>query len=116
MALTTAAKNLVLDYIGTLITHFSGHTADPSTTGANELTGGSYARVAASWNSAASANLDHNGSVVINVPSSNDLAYIGYWSASSGGTFRGSKIVTGGPISFPVAGTYTLTDVDFDFS
>jgi hypothetical protein len=116
MPLTTTEKNAVLDYIGSRITHFSGHSADPGASGTSELAGGSYARVAASWNAAASANLDHNGSIVINVPAGSDLAYIGYWSASSGGTFRGSKSVTNGPISFPVAGTYTLTDADFDFS
>ncbi len=63
-----------------------------SSTGSNELTGGSpaYARESVTWN-AASAASKTTASVggTFNVPSSGTVAFVGLWSASSSGTFAG---------------------------
>lgn len=83
------------------------HTATPGTTGASEVTGGSYARVQTTF--AAPAGSSSTGSAVtINVPAGTTIAFFGVWTLESGGVF-----LEGGPLSssetFTGAGTYTLT-------
>lgn len=88
-------------------TFISLHTASPGTTGAAEVTGGAYARVATTW-SAASGSSRAGSPVTINVPASTTVTHFGIWSAASGGTYK-----RGGALSssetFGSAGTYTLT-------
>jgi hypothetical protein len=88
-------------------TWISLHTASPGTNGANEVAGGSYARVATTW-SAASGSSRAGSAVTINVPASTTITHFGIWSAGSGGTYK-----RGGPLSasetFTTAGTYALT-------
>ena len=67
--------------------YVSLHTGDPSTTGANEVTGGSYARVAVSWNAASSGSVTQLGALSINLPASTTASYFGVWSASTSGTY-----------------------------
>lgn len=67
--------------------YVSLHTADPSTTGANEVTGGTYARVAVTWNSPSSGSVTNSGALSINLPASTTAAYFGVWSASTSGTY-----------------------------
>ena len=63
-----------------------------SATGTNELTGGSpaYARQAITWGAAA-GNAVSSTSIAgaFNVPAGSTVAWVGIWSASSGGTFGG---------------------------
>ncbi len=88
-------------------TYISLHTASPSTTGANEVSGGSYARVQTTWSSS-SGGSKAGSQVSINVPASTTIEYFGIWSASSSGTYIG-----GGPLpnneTYTGAGTYLLT-------
>lgn len=114
MPLNDAAKNAMLNQLGTLITHASLHTADPGTNGANEVSGGSYARQAITWNAAASASLDNNANPVFPVPAATTVTHIGFWSALTNGTFYGSADIT--DEVFAGAGTYTATDVDVSLS
>lgn len=86
MAYTTAAKNAALDGIGTGFTWISLHTGDPSTSGANEVTTGVYARKQTTWGSASSSSKT-GSAVVIDVPSSTTVTHWGIWSASTAGTF-----------------------------
>jgi hypothetical protein len=83
------------------------HTTSPGTTGANEISGGSYARAQTTWG-AASGSASVGSQVTINVPASTTIAYFGVWSLQSGGTY-----LEGGPLSasetFGAAGTYQLT-------
>jgi hypothetical protein len=67
--------------------YFSLHTADPGTTGASEVTGGSpaYARKAATPGTAASSAVAF-GAMTFDVPSG-AYTHWGAWSASTGGTF-----------------------------
>lgn len=86
--LSDAAKNSMLDAWG--VTHLSLHTAF-STSGANEVTGGSpaYARKAGSFASAASASKALSASVTFDVPASTTAQFVGMWSAITAGTFLG---------------------------
>ncbi len=88
----------------------SVHTGSPGTTGANEVTGGSYVRVATTWGTPAHSNPDSmaGAQVTLNIPSSTTITYWGLWTAVSGGTY-----IDGGPLPsseiYSVAGTYLLT-------
>ena len=67
--------------------YVSLHTGDPSTTGANEVTGGSYARVAVTWNSPSGGSVTNSNSLSINLPASTTASYFGVWSALTTGTY-----------------------------
>jgi len=96
MPFTVTADNQMLDALNggtpsSIIAYASLHTAY-SVTGTNELTGGSpaYARVAVSWSAAGSSAKSPSGTPsAFNVPASTTVAYIGFWSALTSGTFCG---------------------------
>ena len=71
------------------------HTADPGTTGTNEVTGGSpaYARKVITWGTPATSSIAMAATFpVFNVPAATTIAYLGYWSLATGGTFYGSRV------------------------
>lgn len=110
MGYTVAAENAAIGAVATAATYISLHTADPGTTGANEVTGGTYARVATTWGTV--SNGSYTGSqVTINVPSGTTIGFWGIWSVATGGTT--SNFFYGGSLpaseSFGSAGTYALT-------
>jgi hypothetical protein len=108
-ALYNPAKNAMLDQLGTLAVFASLHTADPTSAGTSEVSGGSpaYARKAVTWAAAASGSKATSNSPVFDVPAGTTVACVGLWSAASGGTFYGSFDVT--DEVFAGQGTYTLT-------
>lgn len=116
MALTEAGLNVAADAVAGVVGFVSLHSANPGTNGANELTGGSpaYARKAATWNAATGGNADSSNAPAFDVPAGADVAYVGFWSAVTGGTFYGSAAVT--TESFASQGTYTLNDADITIS
>lgn len=63
------------------------HTGDPSTTGANEATGGGYARQSCSWNAASGGNKTNSSSLSFTTSGSTANTYFGTDSASTAGTF-----------------------------
>ena len=88
--LTAAAKNAGLDAIAALLAYGSLHSAY-SNSGANEIAGGSpaYARKALTWASASGGSVALSGTPYSwDVPAST-VAWLGFWSAASSGTFRG---------------------------
>lgn len=92
MPLTDSGKNaLVSGGLGNAVTHVSLHSGDPSTTGANEVTGGSpaYARIAVTWNAASAGTRTNTGALTFDVPASTTVYHIGLWSAITSGTFYG---------------------------
>lgn len=90
--LTDTGENAVLDEIynagaGTFPAanvFLSLHSADPADTGANELTGGGYARQQTDFTAAASGTLSNVGAVTWSVPAGNVVAW-GAWDAVSAG-------------------------------
>jgi len=60
------------------------HSADPGDTGANELTGGGYARQQTDFTAASAGALDNVGAITWSVPAGNVVAW-GAWDASSAG-------------------------------
>lgn len=69
--------------------YVSVHDDIPSTSGSNEVTGGSYTREAVTWGSPASGQVSNSGSIVHDMPASSEAVALGLWSASSSGTFYG---------------------------
>lgn len=105
--LVNAGKNLLLDGFAGGVSFVSLHTADPSTDGSSEVSGGAYTREAVSWDSANSGSLTTNLAIVFDVPGSTTITHLGYWSASVSGTFYGSRALDVSQ-TFATAGTYTI--------
>lgn len=88
--------------------HFiSLHTASPGTTGANEVVGGSYARVSSTWGSISAASVT-GSQVTINVPASTTITHWGLWDAGSGGNYYDGGALPASQ-TYASAGTYLLT-------
>lgn len=94
MSFSTFARNAMLG--GWPGTHLSAHTAW-SSTGTNEVTGGSpaYARKAVSYNAAASEARTNSTAPVFDIPAATTVRFIGMWDAVSAGNFLG-MIANGG--------------------
>ena len=86
MPFTTPGLNALVSGLIAAGTRISLHTADPGTTGASEVTGGTYARVATTWGSPASGSAA-GSEVSLNVPAGTTVTHWGLWSAATGGTF-----------------------------
>lgn len=83
------------------------HTADPGTTGASELVGGAYARVATNWTAAAAGETD-GSTVTINVPAGNTITHWGMWDAATNGNFKFGGTLPANE-TFGSNGTYAVT-------
>jgi hypothetical protein len=97
MGIPNSTHNTASNAVAALGNYISLHTgAGGGTTGANEATGGSYARKTTTWTSTgAGAN---NGSVV-NLPcAAGTYVEGGIWSAVTAGTFIGSAAFSGGSV------------------
>jgi len=90
MPLSTTTADALLNYwAANDATYMSLHSAY-SASGANELIGGSYARVAVTWGSASSNSIALSGTPYnMNAPASTTVAFVGFWNASTSGTFAG---------------------------
>lgn len=104
---TLALKGIVGDGSADVNNFVSLHESDPGTTGAGEITGGTYARVGTNWAAPASSAVT-GGSVTLNVPSGKTITYWGLWSAITGGSFVYGGLLPA-PESFGSNGTYSLT-------
>lgn len=109
MALSNSTLQALYTAMKGLGAYVSAHTADPGTTGASEVTGGSYARVAATLPTGANGT-GTSGQVTLNIPAGTTVKWLGLWTAASGGTFIGAHNAELSPnLPFPVAGTLTAT-------
>jgi hypothetical protein len=92
---TAGADYMLTQWSANQALYASLHTAY-SSSGANELAGGSYARVAATWGTASANAVSLAGTpYTVNVPASTTVAFVGYWTAGSGGTFEGMSALGG---------------------
>jgi hypothetical protein len=116
MPYSTNGKNAMLDALAGVAVFASLHTGDPGDNGANEVSGGdpAYIRKAITWNAADSGAIDSSNAPEFDVPGSTTVAYVGFWSAESAGTFYGAADVT--DEVFAGQGTYSLTDCDLDLN
>lgn len=87
-----------LSGVSASLSSLSLHTADPGSTGSNEVSGGGYARASLSW-SVSGSSMSWTDSIP--VPATT-VAYVGFWDGSD--TWRGS-IVVDTPETWASAGT-----------
>ena len=114
-AITTAEKNAAVDFLTGRISHISLHTADPGSTGTSEATGGSpaYARKAVSWSAASAGAASVTSPPTFDAPAGT-YAWLGLWSASSGGTYRGKIQIPSQTLA--AQGTVPLAGVTYDLN
>ena len=95
-------------------THLSLHTAQPASTtsGTNESTAG---RQAAGWGAAANGDLTTTNKNFTGGAANGACTHVGFWSASSAGTFHGYVALTGDQ-TFNAAGEYTITSLTINGS
>jgi hypothetical protein len=106
MSRTNTMKNDLATAYGSAIAKVSLHSADPGSTGASEISGGSpaYARVSPPAITGPATGLI-TFQVVFNVAAGTTVAGIGLWDGSS-------NFLDGGPVTsqaFASQGTYTAT-------
>jgi hypothetical protein len=112
MSVYSSAVNTLNNVLFELVTtkaakYISLHSATPGTTGASEIGGGSYARVATTWGSIAAGAVTGT-QVTINVPASTTIVYWGIWDAvSAGNYYDGGQLPSSQ--AYGSAGTYLLT-------
>lgn len=108
MALNDTILNIGAAAMQSAMTHAQIHTAQPSAGGSNEATS---ARQAITWVTAANGDMVATVDLSFTGGASNGAAtHIGFWSASSGGTFYGWQLLTGDQ-TFNAAGEYTVTGI-----
>ena len=92
--LSDYAENQLLDHLISLGDNVSLHTGDPGETGANELSGGSYARFSGTFNAAAGGEKDNSALLEFPGLPAATITHAGVWDAVSAGNF-----LIGGPLN-----------------
>lgn len=101
MGYSVTAANQALDGLATptnVLAYVAFHSADPSTTGANELA--STTRQACSWNAASGRSKTNSSSMTFTTPGTTAATHFGTDSAVTAGTFG-----IGGALSSSVTAT-----------
>lgn len=122
MPFTIAAANKLIDKLlrnvdFTQLTtpYVSLHTGDPGESGANEVTGGSYIRKAATFAAAASKASTTSGDLEwTNMPAVT-VTHVGIWDAESGGNFWWGGALTASK-EVPVGANFTVAAGDLDIA
>lgn len=104
---SAAGENAAANGLATVCAYQSLNSASPATTGANEISGGSYARIASPFSTASGGTAATSGSQTWNVPASTTVAYTGWLSAITAGTYEFGAPLSAS-VTFTGAGTYTI--------
>lgn len=114
MALNDTALNLGTTAIKNAITHVSLHSGDPGAAGTSNTT--TAARQAVTWGSVSGGDVTSSGTLnFTGGAASGGVTHIGFWSASTAGTFYGSQSLTG-DATFNAAGEYSVTGITLNSS
>ena len=112
--ISTTEANQALSTTGWV--YLSLHTADPGTTGASEVTTGTYSRQLVTWGAASGGTVSNSAAVTVPLPASTTASYFGVFSASTAGTYYvggalSPSVTTGGSagsVTFAI-GALTVT-------
>lgn len=107
MAFNDASIVVGANAIDAVITHFSLHTTGAVTSSANES---AAARVAVNGTVDADGDISWGSTAFTGGAASGAVVRVGYWSASTNGTYYGGSLLTGDQ-TFNAAGEYTVTSV-----
>jgi hypothetical protein len=80
---TLWARNEMLAALAGSTWYFSAHTDYPGSTGANEVVGGSYARVGGTVNAPSAGSRQLNAAVDLSIPASTTVKWIAAWDSES---------------------------------
>lgn len=107
IAIPTSRQALANTYatLGTWIFAATGNPGN-TTTVANEVTGGSYARLATAW-TAGSGGVQTGSQVILAIPASTTVTFGGVCSASTGATQTDNASITS--TAFATAGQLVMT-------
>lgn len=118
--ITTAQANAGLGAIlVTSTTYYLGlNTGDPGTTGANEVSGGSYARQSITFGAASGGSVASNtAQSFTSMPAeSGGIGYFSVWTASSGGTYLEGGTLSGLSGSLPSGITISVASGAITFT
>lgn len=103
---TAADNNAVTGWV-TSSAFFNANTADPGTTGANEVSGGTNARVALAWASASGGAIANSGALSVNIPASTSVSFFSDWSLITAGVYQQGGAL-GTTLTFTTAGVLTV--------
>ena len=81
-----ATREFLAQQYATKALYCSIHTGSPGTTGANEATGGGYARKLITWTSGAVDGVITGNQVELDV-AAGTYTHAGFWDAATGGSF-----------------------------
>jgi hypothetical protein len=112
MALLDATLNIGMDAIAGACGWLGLASADPGTTGLNPT---AHGRVAAGWAASANGDTIATNKAFTGGAASGAVTHVTFWSAQTGGTFRGSQALTGDQSS-NAAGQYTVNSVALNSS
>ena len=106
---STADKNAALAPLvaGTFV-YVSIHTVDPAGTGAGELSGSPYQRVATTWGAIAAGSVT-GSQVSILMPTGVTIVGWGIWDALTGGNFRRGGLLPVQETFAGAGGVYQIT-------
>lgn len=107
MSLNDASIVIAANAVDTAITHFSLHTTGAVTSSANESAAG---RVAVNGSVDGDGDITWTNVAFTGGTPSGPVVRVGYWSASTSGTYYGGSLLTGDQ-TFNAAGEYTVTSV-----
>lgn len=82
MSIQVGPLNDGADALAARFVTVSLHTGDPGDTGTNELSGGAYTRVQASWAPASDGLAEISENLVYQVPAGNMITHVGMWDAN----------------------------------
>lgn len=100
--------NAMLSGIAAEADYVSLHTAEPDGSGSDEVTGGTYARRAITWNTPSAGSTTSASQPVLDVPGGTTITHVGLWSAATSGTYFGS-LALDEPETYGSSGSYTIS-------
>ena len=109
---TPAGKAAMLAALG--VTHVGAHTADPGTTGTNEVAGGTYARQPIALGAASGGVRSATSQPEIPIPAGVSVEFLGYWTAATGGELRAKDDIP--TEAFGSAGLLRVASASFDLN
>lgn len=116
MPLEAAGKNAANDFMAAnRLLFLSAHTVDaPGATGASEVVGGTYARIAVTWGASAAGVLTATGMPkTLQIPASVTVRSLGFWTALTGGTFVGVHNLA--DETYGTAGTLVINSLTYTY-
>jgi len=121
--LSTFASNAILNAVfnntafAVTTPYISLHTADPGDSGASEVTGGSYARLAGSFGAAAGRAITNDSAILFTSMPAVTVTHLGVWDASTAGNFlfRGT-LTASQALNSGDSANLAIGEADFDLT